>query len=269
MASSRRTARRAVRSATAPWCGTRPPQARNANARSAWPSCARVRSTPQVSGHSRSRSRRRCSSTGVFEDARAPRSHEPATTTAASRSRARSSAATNSRWNPSTTSIQALRAAGRGSGSGGRSIRRRTISRATSAMVHDCGPRSATRRSAAPLMSRRSNNALRPIILEYMLYIIDARPGDVRCCAAGTGGSIFEPQARPCPHRDPCHRHRRSALQPQPRGCPRLRGGPHPGLCHEGALEIAEHVHRSVLTDSARLETVEVKLGTSSERCRN
>jgi len=32
------------------------------------------------------------------------------------------------------------------------------------------------------------------------------------------------------------------------------------GLCHEGALEIAEHVHRSVLTDSARLETVEVKL---------
>ena len=32
------------------------------------------------------------------------------------------------------------------------------------------------------------------------------------------------------------------------------------GLCHEGALEIAEHVHRSVLTDAARLETVEIKL---------
>lgn len=32
------------------------------------------------------------------------------------------------------------------------------------------------------------------------------------------------------------------------------------GLCHEGALEIAEHVHRSVMTDAARLETVEFKL---------
>ena len=32
------------------------------------------------------------------------------------------------------------------------------------------------------------------------------------------------------------------------------------GLCHEGALEIAEHVHRSVMSDAARLETVEIKL---------
>lgn len=32
------------------------------------------------------------------------------------------------------------------------------------------------------------------------------------------------------------------------------------GLCHEGALEIAEHVHRCVMTDAARLETVEIKL---------
>jgi len=32
------------------------------------------------------------------------------------------------------------------------------------------------------------------------------------------------------------------------------------GLCHEGALEIAEHVHRTVLADAARLETVEIKI---------